>query len=123
MQPCTDTETLCTGYGLYRGIALLFLDHGTRRGEGVSVTPRPLYSRDEVPVPILQEAGWAPGPGWTGAENLVPPTPGFDPRTVQPSSSVAIPTELPGPQLMHKPAKKKHTKLRLLKLDLFFLIN
>jgi hypothetical protein len=22
------------------------------------------------PVPIVQEAGWAPGPGWTGAENL-----------------------------------------------------
>jgi hypothetical protein len=25
------------------------------------------------------------------------PPPGFDPRTVQPGSSVAIPTELPGP--------------------------
>ena len=24
------------------------------------------------PVPILQEAGWASGPGWTGAENLAP---------------------------------------------------
>jgi len=23
------------------------------------------------PVPIVQEAGWAPGPVWTGAENLV----------------------------------------------------
>jgi len=22
------------------------------------------------PVPIKQEAGWDPGPGWTGAENL-----------------------------------------------------
>ena len=22
------------------------------------------------PVPIVQEAGWAPGPAWTGAENL-----------------------------------------------------
>ena len=22
------------------------------------------------PVPIVQEAGWAPGPIWTGAENL-----------------------------------------------------
>ena len=22
------------------------------------------------PVPILQAAGWAPGPVWTGAENL-----------------------------------------------------
>jgi hypothetical protein len=24
------------------------------------------------PVPIEQEAGWAPGPVWTGAENLAP---------------------------------------------------
>ena len=26
----------------------------------------------ETPVSILQEAGWAPGPFWTGAENLTP---------------------------------------------------
>jgi len=25
-------------------------------------------------VPIVQEAGWSPGPVWTGAENLAPPT-------------------------------------------------
>jgi hypothetical protein len=24
------------------------------------------------PVPIVQKAGWAPGPIWTGAENLAP---------------------------------------------------
>ena len=24
------------------------------------------------PVPIVQEAGWAPGPVWTEAENLAP---------------------------------------------------
>jgi len=24
------------------------------------------------PIPIVQEAGWAPGPVWTGAENLTP---------------------------------------------------
>ena len=24
------------------------------------------------PVPIVQEAGWAPGPVWTDAENFVP---------------------------------------------------
>ena len=24
------------------------------------------------PVPVVQEAGWAPGPIWTGAENLAP---------------------------------------------------
>jgi hypothetical protein len=47
----------------------------------VNVTPRPLYPRERDPVPIVQEAEWAPGPVWTGAEN--PPLPGFDPRTVQ----------------------------------------
>ena len=37
----------------------------------VNATPRPLYLRDD-PVPIVQETGWAPGPVWTGAENLAP---------------------------------------------------
>ena len=31
------------------------------------------------------EAEWAPGPVWTGVENLAPPE--FDPRTVQPVAS------------------------------------
>jgi len=53
-------------------IALLFLDHGTRRGWGVSVTPRPLFTPRKDSVPIAQTAGWAPGPVWTGAENLAP---------------------------------------------------
>ena len=55
-----------------RGIALPFLDHGTRRGWGVSVTPWPLFTPGKDPVPIVQEAGWAPEPVWTGAENLAP---------------------------------------------------
>jgi hypothetical protein len=55
-----------------RGIALPFLDHGNRRGWGVSVTPWPLFTSGKDPVPIVQEAGWTPGPVWTGAENLVP---------------------------------------------------
>jgi len=32
----------------------------------VGFTPR------EEPVPIVQEAGWAPGPVWTGVKNLAP---------------------------------------------------
>jgi hypothetical protein len=66
---------LCTGRTAHRGsrdIALLFLDNGTRRGWGVSVTPRPLFTPGKDPVTILQEVGWAPGPVWTGAENLAP---------------------------------------------------
>jgi len=34
--------------------------------------PRPLLTPKKDPVPIVQEAGWAPGAVWTGAENLVP---------------------------------------------------
>ena len=67
---------LCTGRTAHRGsrgIALLFLDHGTRRGWGVSVTPRPLFTPGKDPVPIVQEAGWAPVPVGTGAENLALP--------------------------------------------------
>jgi len=26
----------------------------------------------ERPLPIIQEAGWAPGPVWTGAEKIAP---------------------------------------------------
>jgi len=31
---------------------------------------RSLYPWERDTVPIVQEAGWAPGPVWTGAENL-----------------------------------------------------
>ena len=47
--------------------------------------PRQQLTPGKDPVPIVQEAGWASGPVWTGAENLA--IPGFDPRTVQPVGS------------------------------------
>ena len=47
-----------------RGIPLLFLDHDTR-----SSTPRPHFTPGKDPVPILQEAGWAPGSVWTGGKS------------------------------------------------------
>ena len=49
----------------------------------VNATPRLLYPRERDPVPIVQEAGWATGPVWTGAENLAP-SPGFDPGPSSP---------------------------------------
>ena len=52
-----------------RGIALLFHDGGTRRGWVVSVTPRPRFTTGKDPVSIVQEAGWAPGPIWTGGKS------------------------------------------------------
>jgi hypothetical protein len=48
------------------GIALLFLDFGVRREWLVSFT----LGKD--PVPIVKEAGWAPGPVWPHAKSLAP---------------------------------------------------
>jgi hypothetical protein len=72
---CTLVQTLrlCTGRTVHRvsrGIALPFHDHGTRRGLGISVTPWPLFTPGKEPAPIVQEAGCATGPVWTGAESL-----------------------------------------------------
>ena len=52
-----------------RGIALLFHDRGTRRGWVVSSKPLPHFTPGKDPVPILQEAGWSPGPVWTGGKS------------------------------------------------------
>jgi hypothetical protein len=35
----------------------------------VSSTPRPHFTPGKNPVPILQVAGWAPGPVWTGGKS------------------------------------------------------
>ena len=77
-----------------RGIALLFHDRGTRKGWVVSNTPRPYFTLGKDPVPIVQEAGWSPGAVWTGGKSRPtrirsPDRPAY--------SSIAIPTELPGP--------------------------
>ena len=61
-----------TAHRRSRGIALLFLDHGTRRRWGVSITFWSLFTPGKHLVPLVQEAGWAPAPVWTGAENLAP---------------------------------------------------
>jgi len=57
------------------------MTNGTRRGWGVSVTPRPLFTTGKDPVPIVQEAGWAQGR--SGQVRKISPLPGFDPRSVQ----------------------------------------
>jgi len=48
------------------------------------VHPTPLPGRftpGEDPLPLVKKAGWAPGPVWTGAENLA--STGIRSRTVQ----------------------------------------
>jgi hypothetical protein len=39
-------------------------------GEGSAARPGRTLPPRKDPVPIAQEAGWAPGPVWTSAENL-----------------------------------------------------
>ena len=87
---CTLVQALrlCTGRTAHRGsigVALPFHDHGTRRVWGVSITLRPLFTLGKNPVPIVQEAGWAPGPVWTVRK--ISPPPEFDLRTFQPVAS------------------------------------
>ena len=98
---CTHVQALkfCIGPtahgGEGRGIALLFLNHGTRRGEGPAARPGSLYTR--------QRAGTHYTGGWVG------PRAGLDrcgksrshPDSLPGPSSpwpVAIQTELPGPR-------------------------
>jgi hypothetical protein len=87
---CTHLQALrlCTGrtaHGGSRGIALPFLDHGTRRGRGVSITPQPLFTPGKDPVPIVQRLG---GPqGRSEQVRKISPPLGFYPRTVQPVAS------------------------------------
>ena len=89
--------TLCTGRTAHRGsrsIPLLFLDHGTRRGWEVSVTPRLLFNPRERPGTHCT-GGWVgPRAGLDGRKISSPP--GFDPGQSSPQS-VATPTDLPGP--------------------------
>ena len=63
----------------------------------VNATHRQLYTRGRDPVPIVQEAGWAPGAGLDGCEKSHPHQ-GFDPQTVQPVAS-----RYPGPPVTAVP--------------------
>jgi hypothetical protein len=54
------------------------------------------FTRGKDPVSIVLEAGWDPGPVWTGAENLVTPHRDSIPGPCSPQR-VAIPTELSRP--------------------------
>jgi hypothetical protein len=79
---------LCTGRTVHRAsrdIALPFLDHGTRSGWEVSVTPRPLFTPGKNRYPLYRRLG---GPqGRSGQVRKISPPPGFDPWIVQPVAS------------------------------------
>jgi hypothetical protein len=61
--------------------------------------PRPLYPGDRDLVPIVQEAGWAPGSVWTGAENLAPT---WIRSPDRPDRRFAIPTTLSQRTVVHR---------------------
>ena len=61
----------------------------------VSSTLRPHFTPGIDPLPIVQEAGWAPGSVWTDGKSR-PHRDSIPDRPVR--SSAAVPTELPGPQ-------------------------
>jgi len=66
----------------------------------VDATLRPLYPRN-APLPIAQEAGWAPEPIWTSREYLAPTgikSPGLQ-SVARRYTVYAIPA--PGPILSH----------------------
>jgi hypothetical protein len=63
-------------------------------GVGGRQTPA-TFTPGKDPVPIAQEAGWAPGTVRIGAENLAPP--GFDPQTFQPVVSHYTYWAIPAP--------------------------
>ena len=57
-----------------------------------------ILSPRKDPVPIVQEAGWAPGPVWMGGKSRPTGIPSPD-RPAR--NSVALPTELRGPIYMY----------------------
>ena len=48
---------------------VLFHDSGTGRRWVVSSTPLAHFTHEKGPVSIVQEAGWVPGPVWTGGKS------------------------------------------------------
>ena len=52
-----------------RGIALLFLGPSALDGVGGQPHAPAAYTPWKDPIPIVQEAGWAPGSVWTGGKS------------------------------------------------------
>jgi hypothetical protein len=84
---CTLVQALklCTGRTAHRGsrgTALTFLDYGTRRGEGTAARTGRSLTSGKTRYPLYRRLG---GPqGRSGQVRKISPSPGFDPRPVQP---------------------------------------
>jgi hypothetical protein len=79
-----------------------FCNLGARWGGWL--TPRPgRFTPGKDPVQIVQEAGWAPWPVWTGAKHLVPT--GIRSPDRPACSKLLYRLSYPGPRFKHKPSK------------------
>jgi len=123
---CTPVQalSLCTGRKAHkgsRGVALIFLDHGTRTGEWSASRPGRSLPPGKTRYPLYRRLG---GPqGRSGQVRKISPPPGFDPRTVQPVASrytdwatrqpvyrwISIPNVILAPNTF-----KLHLKLRII---------
>ena len=85
--PCTALR-LFTGRTAHRGsrgIALPFLDHGTKRGDVSASRPGRSLPPGKTRYPLYRRLD---GPqGRSGQVRKISPPPGFDPQTVQPVAS------------------------------------
>ena len=87
---CTLVQTLrlCTDHTAHRGnrsIAVSFLDHGTRRGEGSASLPGCFLPPGKTRYPLYRRLG---GPqGWFEQVRKISPPLGFDLRSAQPVAS------------------------------------
>jgi len=76
---------LCAGRTAHRGsrgIALLFLDHSTRRGEGSESRPGRSLPPGKTQYPFYRRLGGHQGR--SGQMRKISPLTGFDPRILQP---------------------------------------
>jgi hypothetical protein len=63
-------------------------------------TPRPVYTQEGYPLPVVQAAQWASGPVWTCTENLAPAGVGTSDRPARSASIYQL--RCPGRLLTHK---------------------
>jgi hypothetical protein len=77
-------------------------------GSGWSAPRLCRFNPRKDPVPIVQEAGWAPGSAWTGAKNLASSGIRFPDRPARRESLYRL--SYPDPYLTVVPSKKKKEK-------------
>ena len=90
IKKCTPVQALrlstgCTAHRGSRGIVLLFLDHGTRRGEGSVSRPGRFLLPGKTRYPLYRRL--IRHQGRSGQVWKISPPLGFDPGTVQPVAS------------------------------------